>query len=374
MDFFKEKLSGLSKKERFMLGGIAAIFIIVLIFLTLVYLSSNKKVELTDYDYNTIEQQIADNVKEYISLFIELSKNVSAQIADEAVKNYNIILTSVGTDAVKDEHTEIIKQRIRETIFALIGNGDTEGLTEDELDSLAAGITEIIWNAVLSQIEEVVVTNNYEQEYTYLTESIQKQIDELAEQKMRITISASITDNEDEISDDIDAESLLAAINEMTDDDLQKLAAALGLSPEELQRLLNANNLALNKELEEKLAGLKKEISDELLLKYNNTVRTQNGSPGKNGTNGKNGKDGKDGEDGRDGSNGKTTYIAYADDMNGAGFSLTPTESSKYVGTCITDADMQPTDYKSYSNWQIYRTYIITTTTDENGITTVHIN
>ncbi len=252
MDFFKEKLSGLSKKERFMLGGIAAIFIIVLIFLTLVYLSSNKKVELTDYDYNTIEQQIADNVKEYISLFIELSKNVSAQIADEAVKNYNIILTSVGTDAVKDEHTEIIKQRIRETIFALIGNGDTEGLTEDELDSLAAGITEIIWNAVLSQIEEVVVTNNYEQEYTYLTESIQKQIDELAEQKMRITISASITNNEDEISDDIDAESLLAAINEMTDDDLQKLAAALGLSPEELQRLLNANNLALNKELEEK--------------------------------------------------------------------------------------------------------------------------
>ena len=229
MDFFKEKLSGLSKKERFMLGGIAAIFIIVLIFLTLVYLSSNKKVELTDYDYNTIEQQIADNVKEYISLFIELSKNVSAQIADEAVKNYNIILTSVGTDAVKDEHTEIIKQRIRETIFALIGNGDTEGLTEDELDSLAAGITEIIWNAVLSQIEEVVVTNNYEQEYTYLTESIQKQIDELAEQKMRITISASITDNEDEISDDIDAESLLAAINEMTDDDLQKLAAAVGL-------------------------------------------------------------------------------------------------------------------------------------------------
>ena len=122
----------------------------------------------------------------------------------------------------------------------MIGNGDTEGLTEDELDSLAAGITEIIWNAVLSQIEEVVVTNNYEQEYTYLTKSIQKQIDELAEQKMRITISASITDNEDEISDDIDAESLLAAINEMTDDDLQKLAAALGLSPEELQRLLNA--------------------------------------------------------------------------------------------------------------------------------------
>ncbi len=374
MDFFKEKLSGLSKKERFMLGGIAAIFIIVLVFLMLVYLSSNKKVELTDYDYNAIEQQIADNVKEYISLFIELSENVSAQIADEAVKSYNIILTSVGTDAVKDEHTEIIKQRIRETIFALIGNGDTEGFAEDELDSLAAGITEIIWNAVLSQIEEVVVTNNYEQEYTYLIESIQKQIDDLVEQKMRITISASITDNEGETFDDIDAESLLAAINEMTDNDLQKLAAALGLSPEELQRLLNANNLALNKELEEKLAGLKKEISDELLLKYNNTVRTQNGSPGQNGTNGKNGKDGKDGEDGRDGSNGKTTYIAYADDMNGAGFSLTPTETSKYVGTCITDADKQPTDYKSYSNWQIYRTYIITTTTDENGITTVHIN
>lgn len=377
MDFFKEKLSGLSIKRRFMLAGIAAIFIIILIFFTVVHLSSNKKEEPKDYDYNTIEQQIADNVKEYLSLFIVLPENISAQIADEAVKSYNIILASIGADAVNDEHTEIIKQRIRETIFTLTGDGDTEGFTEDELDSLAAGITEIIWNAILSQIEEVVVTNNYEQEYTYLTESIQKQIDELTEQKMRISISASITDNEDDISDDIDAESLLAAINEMTDDDLQKLAAALGLSPEELQKLLNANNLALDKELEEKLAGLKKEISDELSSKYDNTNKAQNGSAGQNGTNGKNGKDGKNGkngEDGKDGSDGKTTYIAYADDMDGAGFSLTPTETCKYVGTCITDADKQPTDYNSYSNWQIFRTYIITTTTDENGVTTVHIN
>lgn len=374
MDFLSKKLSGLSKKRRFMLAGIAAIFIIILIFLTVVYLSSNKKEKPIDYDYNTIEQQIADNVKEYLSLFIELPENISSQIADEAVKSYNIILASIGADAVNDEHTEIIKQRIRETIFTLTGDGDTEGLTEDGLDSLAAGITEIIWNAILSQIEEVVVTNNYEQEYTYLTESIQKQIDELAEQKMRITISASITDDEDDISDDIDAESLLAAINEMTDDDLQKLAAALGLSPEELQKLLNANNLALDKELEEKLAGLKKEISDELSSKYDNSNKAQNGSAGQNGTNGKNGKDGKNGEDGKDGSDGKTTYIAYADDMDGAGFSLTPTETCKYVGTCITDADKQPTDYNSYSNWQIFRTYIITTTTDENGVTTVHIN
>ncbi|MDE7021827.1 MAG: hypothetical protein K2P23_13155, partial [Lachnospiraceae bacterium] len=84
--------------------------------------------------------------------------------------------------------------------------------------------------------------------------------------------------------------------------------------------------------------------------------------------------DGQNGKDGMDGTHGKTTYIAYADSPDGTGFSLTPTETSKFVGTCITDASQQPADYQSYENWQIYRTYIITTTTDENNVTTVHIN
>lgn len=372
-DFLKDKLSNLSNRNRLILAGIVVMVIIAL--LMVVYLLSNKKEDTVNYDYNTIEQQIADNVKEYLSFYFELPEEISSQVAHEAVKNYNVIMTS-GVDVVNDGHTEIIKQRIREAILILAEGA--EELAEDELDGLAAGITEIIWNAILDQIEEVVVTNDYEQEYTYLTESIQKQIDELTRQKMKISISANMKDiNSENASNELDVASLLAAINEMTDDDLQKLAAALGLSPEELQKLISANNSALSKDLEEMLAGLKKEILNELLTKYSNTAGSANAASGQNGTNGKNGKDGKDGrdgEDGKDGSNGKTTYIAYADDMSGTGFSLTPTETSKYVGTCITDADEQPTDYISYSNWQIYRTYIITITTDENNVTTVHIN
>lgn len=370
MDFLKEKFQD---KRKLIPAGI--IFLLIIVSAAAICLLPGRKEDApADYNYNAAEQQIADSVKEYLSLFLELPEDTAAQIADEAVKSYNIILTAADADAVGSEHTEMIMQRIRTALHGLTGG--EEDLTEEELDGLAAGITEIIWDAVLSRIKDAAA-GHHEQDYTVLIESIQKQIDDLSEQKMRITVSAKITDPDTSL-EDIDAESLLAAINTMTDEELQRLAAALGLSPEELQKLLNellnANNMALDKELEEKLAGLKKELADELLSKYGNTGSAQNGSSGKNGTNGKNGKDGKDGENGKDGSDGKTTYIAYADDMGGAGFSLTPTETSKYVGTCITDADRQPADYSSYTNWQIYRTYIITTTTDEDGTTTVHIN
>ncbi len=380
MDFLKN--ISLNKKEKwFLLAGITAIAALIVLIILITGRFWGKEETAAVKDYDAAEQQIADSVRAYLSLYLELTDEEAAQAADAAVENYNIIMSS-SVDVVNDSHTDIIKKRIRE---ALIQIEEIKKLSEDELDGLTAGIAEIIWNAILSQIEESVVPEDYEQEYLYLAESIQAQMDALAEQKMKIHISARLKDaDKGEDDDSIDAEALLAAIDTMTDDDLERLAAALGLSPEELQRLINANNLNLDKELEEKLAGLKKELSEELLQKYsnmyanaNNGKTGTNGTAGQNGTNGKNGKDGtngKDGKNGEDGANGKTTYIAYADDSDGTGFSLTPTETSKFVGTCITEADRQPTDYSSYSNWQIYRTYIITTTTDENNVTTVHIN
>lgn len=376
MDAFKK----LPLNKKILLSSIIVASVSVILLIIFLYVSPEKK-ENAAKDYNTAEQQIADSVKAYLSLYIELTDEEAAQAADAAVENYNIIMSS-GTDVVNDSHTDIIKKRIGK-VLALMD--ETENLAEDEFNSLTAGIAEIIWNAVLSQIEEAVIPDDYKQEYLELTESIQEQIDVLAEQKMKIHISAHIKDKDEENDDSIDVDALLAAIDAMTDDDLEKLAAALGLSPEELQKLINANNLNLDKELEERFDGLKKELSEELLRKYTNMgtndgktgtngVAGQNGTNGKNGKDGKNGIDGKDGKNGEDGTNGKTTYIAYADDTDGTGFSLTPTETSKFVGTCITDADKQPTDYQSYGNWQIYRTYIITTTTDENDVTTLHIN
>lgn len=367
-------LKNMLSNKRILLAGIIGAALLVSIIIIFFYSKIFQKKENAEVkEYNTAEQQIVDSVKAYISLYMELTDEEAAQVADAAVENYNIIISS-NVEVVNDSHTDIIKKRIGEALTLI---EETKNLTDDEFDGLTAGVTEIVWNAVLSQIEGSAVPDDYKQEYLYFTESIQKQIDALAEQKMKIHISANLKEEND---DSLDAAALLAAIDTMTDDDLERLAAALGLSPEELQKLINTNNLNLDKELEKRLEGLKKELSEEFLQKYSNmnTNKTgTNGAAGQNGTNGKNGKDGKDGQngkDGMDGTNGKTTYIAYADSPDGTGFSLTPTETSKFVGTCITDADRQPTDYESYENWQIYRTYIITTTTDENNVTTVHIN
>lgn len=346
------------KKLIICLAGVLAILILIL---SAAFLS-RKKEQVPVYEYDTIEQQIADDVKAFLALYIELPDDVSAQIADEAVKNYDIIMTS-DIDVVNDDHTDAIKQRIRESMLLLIENSQT--LSDEILDGLSSGIAEIIWNAILGQIEAVSGTNNV-QEYIYLTESIQEQINELTKkseslQNMKISIQADIPDAD--TSTELNKESLLAAIDTMNDDELRELAKALGISLDELYTLINANNTDFNKLLEEKLTALEKKIETEI-KKNNSSTNTAI----KNGTNGKDGKDGSDGKDG------KATYVAYADDMNGTGFSLTPTETTKYIGTCVTSSQTQPRDYASYSNWQIYRTYIITTTTDEKGVTTVHIN
>ena len=113
---------------------------------------------------------------------------------------------------------------------------------------------------------------------------------------------------------------------------------------------------------------IKSEIAAELEKELKDSIKN-----GKDGKEGKEGKEGKDGEDGKDGENGRSTYVAYADDASGSGFSLTPTETSKYIGTCITTADSQPSEASEYGNWQVYRNYIITSATDENNNTTLYI-
>lgn len=336
---------------------IVALCVVILAALAflVIKIKTDKEQDTITYDYTEIEQKIADEVKEYLSSMISLSEKTEAQIADAAVENYNIIIGS-NVDIVNDDHTDAIKRRMRAAMVALIE--DAARLTDNDLDGLSSGVAAIIWNAILGQINEVTATSDYEQEYIYLAKSIQDQINELEERKMKVSIQANI---KNEASADIDAESLLSALNGLNDEELRALADALGISLEELYKLINSNNSELRK-------TIKEEILKEIQTKYGNVTN------GKDGTNGQNGQNGQDGKNGTDGKAGKTTYIAYADDMFGAGFSLTPTETSKYVGTCITAESSQPVDYASYSNWQIYRTYIITTTVDENNVTTVHIN
>lgn len=101
-------------------------------------------------------------------------------------------------------------------------------------------------------------------------------------------------------------------------------------------------------------------------------AKGETGATGKQGATGNPGTNGKDGKDGKDGVNGKSTFVAYASNADGSGFSLTPVEGkSKYIGTCM--ADTQPTDPSAY-NWQPYTTYTITSYKDDSGDTVLLIN
>ena len=356
--------SRIPKKTRVMILAV----LVVLIAFSAVYLAveafKNSAEEAIEYDYNQIEQQVADETIAYLKEYLSgLSDNTYAQIADAAVQNYNIIITS-DVDVVNDNHTDAIKQRIRSAMVALIG--DEVLLTDDDLDGLSSGVAEIIWNIILSQIE--TTESDYKQEYLYLSESIQEQINQLQDQKLKVAIHANIKKDQIELS----SEDLLAIVDGMNDEELRKLANSLGISLEDLMSLISSqiafNNTQMKETIEKLTEETRKEILNEVQRKYGNV------KDGKDGATGKDGKDAQDGRNGQDGKDGKTTYIAYADDKLGTGFSLTPTETTKYVGTCVTTESEQPTDYVEYSNWQEYRMYIITTTVDENNVTTVHIN
>lgn len=344
--------------KKIIITGAIAFLLVFCIFWGLKSFSPEEQEEVTTiYSYDLIERQIANEVKEYLATYLELSEQTSCDIADIAVQNYHIVMAS-DTNTIDSEITEAAKKRIESTMVALI----PDSLSTKDLDALSSGVTEIIWNAVLEQVEksDLIANENYVEEYNSLVQSLQSQINDLKEQKTKVTINARVIDNS-------------SSIDQMERDILTQTEAKI-----------EAANDNFYEKLEDEVQELKEEIKNSA-GKTGATGKTgaqgekgekgDRGIAGKNGVDGKDGKDGKDGNDGKDGADGKTTYIAYADDIYGANFSLTPTETSKYVGTCISAESSQPTDYVMYSNWQEYRAYIITSTTDpDTGVTTVHIN
>ena len=374
-----QKINLKSKKTLFLCG--AVLLIISLCVALAVKVSANKAVkkEPKTYNYTEAEQRLAEEVKLYLAQYIDLSDDAAGEIVDVAVGNYNIVLAS-DTDVINDEITDAVRKRIRSTIFVLSEQPET--LSDETLDALSSGVTEIIWNAVLSVLQsvpiEAVVTEEHREEYEYLIQSLQSQIDALKERKMKVSINANIQDKRDF---NVTAEDILACIDDMSEQELAELAEKFGLSVDQLRELLETSISKSNEDLsddmkeqlEKELDKLRKELEKEIssTASKEGTV----GKAGEKGEKGEKGENGQNGADGKNGNDGKTTYIAYADDAKGTNFSLTPTETAKYVGTCITSAAQQPTNYSQYGNWQEYRTYIITTTTDpDTGVTTVHIN
>ena len=137
---------------------------------------------------------------------------------------------------------------------------------------------------------------------------------------------------------------------------------AMGLSLDELYQLLESGSVG-DKELEELLAKLKKEMEkefDQRLDKIDKEIA--NGVNGSNGnsaqaSNGASGKGGTNGKDGKDGQDGDGVFIRYSEDSTGKNMTEKPTDLSKWMGTYVgANASTNPADY----TWTRYSDATIT--------------
>lgn len=338
-----------------------------------------------EYAYTVKEQVLADEVIVYLQGAVEgLGETASAKTANEAVESYRLILQS-DADVITEDHTQAIQDRISKILQEYVGK--EAALSESDIPALSAGVAEIVWKSILSQIESVT-ENVEESEYFYLAESMQQQIKELEERKMKVSIRADIKN-----TTELTPEKLLSMLEElrtmlegMSDEDIAALAKSLGLSPEELYELLETGHIGDlgDKELEDLLAALKKEMETEFDKKIDKEISDgikgangnngtsasgSNGANGRGGTNGKDGKDGQDGKDGKDGKagqNGDSVFIRYSEDSTGKNMTEKPTGSSKWMGTYVgANASTNPADYTwtrysdatiSYSDGTLYIT------------------
>ena len=347
-----------------MLIGIALITVL-LVLAAAAKLLTSKEQEIIAYDYTVTEQKLADEVISYLNAHVEIPENVAAEIANVAVENYRIVLNS-NVDAVSDNHTEAIEERVRTALSEYLP--EDSALSETGRDGLAAGIAEIVWNTILEQIQTATEITDLETEYFFLAESIQGQIDKLEERKMKVSIQANIKSNQN--IKDMSADELLSLINGMTDEELRELLRSLGLSYDEFYDLLASSGKEIDKDLDERLKKLReelekeltKEIKLELEKEFSNTTSgtSTSGRDGKSGTNGKdgqNGKDGKDGEDGKAGKDGMSVFIMYSATSSGDNMTASPTDETKYMGTYTgISASSDPADY----TWTRYSDATIT--------------
>ena len=315
-----------------------------------------------------IEANLAENVRNYLDEYLILEEHDRNIIANEAVENYRIIMLS-GAENITDEHTDAIN---RNMLQALDSHTTDSQITYEDLEALASGISKIILDTILFQIEESGMSrlDAYKEEYVVLADSLQTQIDELKKRSTSVNITAHVKNNDAEIANakneiyssvDQELSSMRRTISAISDGEDGKD----GKDGRDGKDGENGKDGVNGKDGKNGTNGINGKDGKD-------GINGENGKDGKDGTNGENGKDGADGENGRDGTDGKTTYVAYADDRYGNGFSLIPTDTTKYIGTCITTEAEQPAKAAEY-NWQQYRTYIITSTTDENKTTTLYI-
>ncbi|MGN0307244.1 MAG: hypothetical protein ACI4DN_03395 [Lachnospiraceae bacterium] len=354
MENFKNLI--LHNKKRIFIGT-AAFAVILALALGLNLLGRSE--EKAYYYENKIEALLAQRTIDYLDQNVVMKDDDLNEMGNMAVKTYNTILES-GAVEITDEHSRAIEAAISDALNLYLKD---ESLSEADYETLAIGISKIILDVLLTELinSDLAINVNYSEEFNALTSSLQEQIADIEKRMEKLRVNATIRFNTDEIE---------ANINDA-------ISSSLEASKNEIYEEINSNVSGI---VEKQITEKEKEMVNNIINEVKDGVTSgkdgkdgATGATGATGAAGTAGKDGKDGEDGEDGSNGKSTYIAYADDDQGNGFSLTPTETSKYIGTCITEVATQPSSVSDYSNWQPYRSYIMTVTTDEYGESTLHI-
>lgn len=432
---FITKIKNMPKNMKILVaaGGVL-VFILVLF---MVFNVTGKEDPVT-YEYDSaIERKLADEVKAYLGEYLILEEHDSNIIANEAVLGYRTIMES-GIQSITDEHSDALNQKMRKALDEYTAD---EQITYDDLEALASGISKIILDTILQQLEQSTMASmeSYKEEYQALVDSLQMQIDALNKKSTTVNITAHIKKNENE-------EKLLAELSDAKEEINQNVNKELSEMKEKIENVkdgedgsdgkttyfayaedTNGKGFSLYPTEKSKYIGTcisAESVQPTSASAYSNWTLFvgKDGATGKTGEKGSAGEDGKTtyfayaedasgkgfslrptsktkymgtcitsepkqptsasaysnwqiivGQDGEAGKDGKTTYIAYADDKFGTHFSLTPTETSKYIGTCITSETNQPTDASYYGNWQLYRNYIITSVTDQNNNTTLYI-
>lgn len=288
MDLIKR----LSKKSKIVLS--CAVIAVLFTCAAVWYLNTGKteKATYTVKNYeNMAENILADEVREYMKLYSDMDDENIDAVTDVAVRDYNTILNS-GIESVTDEHSSAVEETIRDTLLVLLPNTDTE-LSEEELAYLSNGICQIIWNALLETLNSngELLSRQYEEQYLTFTESLQRQIDELAERSTAISITANIKRNENGINGS-DLENAKSDIYDELYSDLYSDLSSMKNSMKEEIRTDVMKNVSNGKDGAAGQAG----------------TNGKDGKSGENGRDGRDGKDGQNGEAGKDGKNGKSAY------------------------------------------------------------------
>lgn len=168
--------------------------------------------------YYAGNQVLYDEVVGYLTNTLEQEEEQSKEVAAAAVDNYEIIVSS-GITTLNRSHTEAVLQNVKKSILENITGA--EQMSAEELDLLAANITEMILINIITQLEELSDDTKTSKEYETLYQSISDETAYLSDHEFRITITASLNDAY------IDSTVLFEAISNMTEEEKAYFAKQL---------------------------------------------------------------------------------------------------------------------------------------------------